>query len=136
MMNVIMQCDITFCAASTILQRYSKKDRQFGPGSRCPACTHVHKNCALLQQFSAATINPIPHPFTTNLHKKLYPTLTRPSTSYVSLAQAFRCFMIPIVSVFWSMSFSCSLRMANEKRKSTLGPSRRKQSQIRRRVWK
>lgn len=44
--------------------------------------------------------------------------------------------MMLIVSVFCKISFSCSLRIASAKRNKTLGPSSKKQSQIRRRVWK
>lgn len=44
--------------------------------------------------------------------------------------------MMLIVSVFCKISFSCSLRIASAKRNKTFGPSSKKQSQIRRRVWK
>lgn len=63
-------------------------------------------------------------------------TLRSPSASKVSLAAALRCLMMLIVSVFCKISFSCSLRIASAKRNKTLGPSSKKQSQIRRRVWK
>lgn len=59
-----------------------------------------------------------------------------PSASKVSLAAALRCLMMLIVSVFSKISFSCSLRIARAKRNKTLGPSSKKQSHIRRRVWK
>lgn len=63
-------------------------------------------------------------------------TLMSPSASKVSLAAALRCLMMLIVSVFSKISFSCILRIASAKRNKTLGPSSKKQSQIRRRVWK